>query len=175
MLLGILIIYGMGNSVFELEFPFSSLQSSLVSDLKFYLSTWSCSHCGFAANYPQCRSPILKRMIRDQVDQHRSHHPPNDTYVLFWMSETLSMLIAFTLQRTEQCASRRTDDTRVDGCLSGRGKKLGLLPIKSELRAHQMAPGGVIAHQRSRRALQLVLKPNGKLAFPLRDGDKTPS
>ena len=41
-----------------------------------------------------------------------------DTYVLFGM--TLSLLLAFTLQRTEERAIRRTDDTRVDGCLSGR-------------------------------------------------------
>ena len=41
-----------------------------------------------------------------------------DTYVLFGM--TLSLILAFTLQRTEQRAIRRTDDTRVDGCLSGR-------------------------------------------------------
>ena len=70
-----------------------------------------------------------------------------DTYVLLGM--TLSLLLAFTLQRTEQRAIRRTDDTRVDGCLSGRRKILGLLQIfrsvreypgtKSELRAHQMA------------------------------------
>ena len=54
-LLSILIIYGMGNSVFELYNPFSISQSSLVSDLKVSPSKWSCLHCGFAADYLQCR------------------------------------------------------------------------------------------------------------------------
>ena len=45
----------------------SSVFSSLVSDLKIYPSSWSCVHCGFAADYPQCRSPILETTMRGLV------------------------------------------------------------------------------------------------------------
>ena len=38
----------------------------LVSDLEIYPSRWSYLHGGFAADYLQCRSPILERTIRDQ-------------------------------------------------------------------------------------------------------------
>ena len=64
--------------------------------------------------------------------------------------KTLSMFLAFTLQRTEQRAIRRLDDRRVDGCLSGRSESwdfprffglCGSHPAqKSELRADQMSP-----------------------------------
>ena len=45
----------------------SSVFSSLVSDLKIYPSNWSCVHCGFAADFPQCRSPILETTMRGLV------------------------------------------------------------------------------------------------------------
>ena len=63
------------------------------------------------------------------------------------------MVIAFTLQRTEQRAIRRTDDTRVGGCLSGRWKMLdfsnfpdcaGVLPHK--IRAERSSNGSWRSH-----------------------------
>ena len=62
---------------------------------------------------------VLERVVRDPGRTTQvSLSLLLDTYVLFGM--TFSLLLAFTLQRTEQRALRRTDDTRVDGCLSGR-------------------------------------------------------
>ena len=74
------------------------IPSSMVSDPKtrFELELFTLRLSG---DYLQCRSTILERLIRDQIDQHRSHFPRNGTYVLFWTSETLQMLIAFTIQR----------------------------------------------------------------------------
>ena len=65
-LLGILNIYGMGNSVFEVNNPFSISQSSVALHLKVSPSKWSCLHCGFAADSLQSRSPMLERTIRGQ-------------------------------------------------------------------------------------------------------------
>ena len=37
------------------------ISAGLVSDLKIYPSRWSCLHCGFAANYLQCRQCHLQQ------------------------------------------------------------------------------------------------------------------
>ena len=90
-----------------------------------------------------------------RVEQHRSHYPLKSwpcsmtRTCCFGWGATLSLLLAFTLQRTEQCAIRRPDDKRVDGCLSGPSESwdfsrffglCGSTPAqKSELRAHLMA------------------------------------
>ena len=106
--------------------------------------------CGFTADYLQCRSPILERTIRAQYRSTQvSFTCCFDKYVLQWMGDDAFGVPCFHLQRTEQRAIRRTDDTRVDGCLSGLSENwdfprffglCGSTPAqKSELRAHQMA------------------------------------
>ena len=92
------------------------------------------------------------------------------------------MVIAFTFQRTEQRAIRRTDNTRVDGCLSGRSEiwdfsrfcaLCGSTPAqKFELRAYQMARklrnSGFTRHK-----IQVELPSNG-LQLELRTAALTP-
>ena len=114
-----------------------------------------------------CCSGWEKTLSMVLVEQHRSHYPLKSlpfsltrTCCFGWV-RTHSLLLAFTLQRKEQRAIRRTGDTRVDGCLSGRSESwdfprffglCGSTPAqKSELRAHQMARklrnGGFIPHR----------------------------
>ena len=52
----------------------SSVFSSLVWDLKIYPSSWSCAHCGFATDYPQCRSPILETTMRKLLQRDLLKH-----------------------------------------------------------------------------------------------------
>ena len=68
-------------------------QSSLVSDLKVSPSKWSCLHCGFAADYLQCRQchtrkdgPSSGSNNTGLIILSRAHFLL-DTYVLFWMGE----------------------------------------------------------------------------------------
>ena len=98
----------------------------------------------------------FERMIRD-----RSRTTQVSLSILQWMGDDAFDIPCFHLQRTEQRAIRRTDDTRVDGCLSGLSESwdfprffglCGSTPAqKSELRAHQMArklrSGGFTPHK----------------------------
>ena len=98
----------------------------------------------------------FERMIRD-----RSRTTQVSLSILQWMGDDAFDVPCFHLQRTEQRAIRRTDDTRVDGCLSGLSESwdfprffglCGSTPAqKSELRAHQMArklrSGGFTPHK----------------------------
>ena len=98
----------------------------------------------------------FERMIRD-----RSRTTQVSLSILQWMGDDAFDVPCFHLQRTEQRAIRRTDDTRVDGCFSGLSESwdfpqffglCGSTPAqKSELRAYQMArkllSGGFTPHK----------------------------
>ena len=88
----------------------------------------------------------FERMIRD-----RSRTTQVSLSILQWMGDDAFDVPRFHVQRTEQRAIRRTDDTRFDSCLSGLSESGSTPAQKSELRAHQMArklrSGGFTPHK----------------------------
>ena len=92
-----------------------------------------------------------ERMIHD-----RSRTTQVPLSILQWMGDDAFDVPCFHLQRTEQRAIRRTDETRVDGCLSGLGESWDFPPIfrivreypRTKIRAESSSNGSKVAEWR---------------------------
>ena len=90
-------------------------------------TSWSCLHCGFAADYVQSRSPILERTIRDQRQSTQASSSSQDfTFFLQWDERDVFDGYCF------HPLPNRTVDQIVDVSMSQRRRNLEMFSVVSD-------------------------------------------